>query len=178
MVTEFGKRHWAGIQYKNQYPFGAYKMVMDALDNDNGLDDAALPEFYSPDLLLVQSGSKMVQRTKVITEYHLTRVMDEERKHMLSKQHRLLKFGRPNIEKIIKKAIAEYEEMNNMESDERWIGGGISESGEQRMGDGCCLSGKGRGICVLCCGPPSMVKSVKKYASQYDIDCHFEIFEL
>ena len=160
MVNEFGKRHWAGIQHKNEHKFGVF-------------DDERLPCFYSPDLLLVQQGMKMGQRTKIMTQFYLTRVQDESRKQGYLEKYKLLKFGRPNIEEIIKRAKKEYLQME-MEMNED-----LETMSELGTDAGCCASNnRGRGVCVLCCGPESMKRDVKKYASKYNVDCHFEIFEL
>eukprot|EP01084_Bolivina_argentea_P311159 538574_1 len=190
MVTEFGKLHWAGIQHKNKEKFNKFNNNNKNNDNNNELFDDIneykhydfknkkyenkynLPDFYSPDLLLVQQGTKMVQKTKVITQFYLTRVLDEERKLKYSKQYKLLKFGRPNIDKIIQKArqeFKEYESKINQQYETR------SDYGTE---GGCCISHtRGKGVCILVCGPQSMIKTVKKYASKYNIDCHVEIFE-
>eukprot|EP01084_Bolivina_argentea_P193616 332158_1 len=153
MMNEFGKIHWAGIQYKNYKQFD---------DKFNYKASSNSSYFYSPDLLLVQQGTKMVQKTKIMTQFYLTGVTNEQQKKQYLEENKLLKFGRPNIEKIIQKAKDEYQ------------GASVEE---EKVNDEQMPTGKSKGICILCCGPNEMVNDVKKYAAKHKIDCHVEVFD-
>ena len=142
MLNEFEQRHWAGIKLKKaRYVDGSSKSKKDSI---------ALPKYFSPNMFIVQKQKDFIAQTQVITHFYITGVSDKEQQEKYLAQFPFLKFGRPDIEKIICEARNECDAL-------------------------MCVT-KGCGVAVLCCGPNGMTSDTKRFAAKHGADFHHEIF--
>jgi predicted ferric reductase len=90
MIDEFDNRHWSGIEHDNV-------TYCDKLDNEH----LELPKYFSPNLIIMSKNDGIDQKTEIITHFYITRV-DEDQKSEYIEKFPFLRFGRPDIQHILK----------------------------------------------------------------------------
>jgi len=143
MMNEFAQKHWSALpdSYEKYVSFNA--------------NNQRLPKFFSPDLFFVHPSrdQSKVNESEILTHFYLTRV-DEDKKREYHENYPFVKFGRPDIDKILQQAKEKFLSK-----------GGLS----------CGTSVYG--VAVLACGPPQLLEEVKKYSAKHGLACHTEVFD-
>ncbi|ETO26323.1 hypothetical protein RFI_10815 [Reticulomyxa filosa] len=156
MVDQFAAQHWSAIPFKDPS-----EKVSSQQYRERAMTHASsrLPAFFSPDFFIVQPMQQKAileeSKCNIVTHFYLTQVKEDKKKDLL-RQYPFLKFGRPDVQKILEEAKDVF---------------------LQTDGAGSKIASSVYGIAVLCCGPPPLVEEVRNFGTRLGFAVHTEVFD-